>query len=54
MAGAAHGHDDRAAVIILLKTDADTAIVYPAPCFEGTALSEGRGTTRPFELVGAP
>jgi uncharacterized protein YbbC (DUF1343 family) len=33
----------------------DTAIVYPGGClFEGTNLSEGRGTTRPFELVGAP
>ena len=33
----------------------DTAIVYPGAClFEGTNLSEGRGTTRPFELVGAP
>jgi uncharacterized protein YbbC (DUF1343 family) len=33
----------------------DTAIVYPgAVLFEGTLLSEGRGTTRPFELVGAP
>ena len=33
----------------------DTAIVYPgAVLFEGTALSEGRGTTRPFELIGAP
>jgi uncharacterized protein YbbC (DUF1343 family) len=33
----------------------DSAIVYPgAVLFEGTALSEGRGTTRPFELVGAP
>jgi uncharacterized protein YbbC (DUF1343 family) len=33
----------------------DTAIVYPgAVMFEGTMLSEGRGTTRPFELVGAP
>ena len=33
----------------------DTAIVYPGMCiFEGTNLSEGRGTTRPFELVGAP
>jgi uncharacterized protein YbbC (DUF1343 family) len=29
--------------------------VYPgAVLFEGTILSEGRGTTRPFELVGAP
>ena len=32
-----------------------TAIVYPGTCFfEGTNLSEGRGTTKPFELVGAP
>jgi uncharacterized protein YbbC (DUF1343 family) len=34
---------------------ADTAMVYPGTVlFEGTMLSEGRGTTRPFELVGAP
>ncbi|TFH24750.1 MAG: DUF1343 domain-containing protein [Myxococcales bacterium] len=33
----------------------DTAVVYPGMCLiEGTNLSEGRGTTRPFELVGAP
>jgi uncharacterized protein YbbC (DUF1343 family) len=33
----------------------DSAIVYPgAVLIEGTCLSEGRGTTRPFELVGAP
>jgi uncharacterized protein YbbC (DUF1343 family) len=33
----------------------DTAIVYPGTVlFEGIMLSEGRGTTRPFELVGAP
>jgi uncharacterized protein YbbC (DUF1343 family) len=33
----------------------DTAVVYPgAVLFEGTRLSEGRGTTRPFELIGAP
>ncbi len=33
----------------------ETAIVYPgAVLFEGTRLSEGRGTTRPFELIGAP
>lgn len=33
----------------------DTAIVYPgAVLFEGTHLSEGRGTTRPFEYLGAP
>ncbi|WP_367123248.1 exo-beta-N-acetylmuramidase NamZ domain-containing protein [Streptomyces phytohabitans] len=34
---------------------ADTAVVYPGTgWFEGTNLSEGRGTTRPFELIGAP
>jgi uncharacterized protein YbbC (DUF1343 family) len=33
----------------------DTAVVYPGTVlFEGTNVSEGRGTTRPFELVGAP
>ena len=33
----------------------DTAIVYPgAVLVEGTTLSEGRGTTRPFEFLGAP
>jgi len=33
----------------------DTALVYPGQClFEATNVSEGRGTTRPFELVGAP
>jgi uncharacterized protein YbbC (DUF1343 family) len=33
----------------------DTAFVYPGQCLvEGTNLSEGRGTTRPFEIVGAP
>jgi uncharacterized protein YbbC (DUF1343 family) len=33
----------------------DTAVVYPGQCLlEGTNLSEGRGTTRPFELCGAP
>jgi uncharacterized protein YbbC (DUF1343 family) len=33
----------------------DTAVVYPGTVlFEGTTLSEGRGTTRPFELVGMP
>lgn len=32
-----------------------TATVYPGMCFiEGTNLSEGRGTTLPFEIVGAP
>ena len=33
----------------------DTARVYAGACLiEGTNLSEGRGTTRPFELTGAP
>jgi uncharacterized protein YbbC (DUF1343 family) len=33
----------------------DTAVVYPGTVlFEGTNVSEGRGTTRPFELIGAP
>jgi uncharacterized protein YbbC (DUF1343 family) len=33
----------------------DTAIVYPGQCLlEGTNLSEGRGTTKPFEISGAP
>ena len=33
----------------------DSALVYPGMVLlEGTTLSEGRGTTRPFELAGAP
>lgn len=33
----------------------ETALVYPGGCLiEGTNLSEGRGTTRPFEIFGAP
>lgn len=33
----------------------DTCVVFPGTVhFEGTQISEGRGTTRPFELVGAP
>ena len=33
----------------------DTTAVFPATVFfEGTEVSEGRGTTRPFEIVGAP
>ncbi len=33
----------------------DSALVYPATCLiEGTNLSEGRGTPRPFEQIGAP
>ncbi len=32
-----------------------TATVYPGTCLlEGTNISEGRGTTKPFELIGAP
>jgi uncharacterized protein YbbC (DUF1343 family) len=33
----------------------DTALVYPGMCLlEATNVSEGRGTTRPFEIFGAP
>lgn len=33
----------------------ETAFVYPGTClFEATNLSEGRGTTKPFELFGSP
>lgn len=33
----------------------DSATLYPGTCLlEGTNLSEGRGTTRPFEILGAP
>lgn len=33
----------------------ETAVVFPATVyFEGTQISEGRGTTRPFEIIGAP
>lgn len=33
----------------------DTAVLYPGLCLlEATTLSEGRGTTRPFRLIGAP
>jgi len=33
----------------------NTALVYPGMClFEATNISEGRGTTRPFEIFGAP
>jgi uncharacterized protein YbbC (DUF1343 family) len=36
-------------------TGVDMALLYPGTCLlEGTNLSEGRGTTRPYELVGAP
>ena len=33
----------------------ETALVYPGTCvFEGTNISEGRGTTTPFQVIGAP
>lgn len=33
----------------------ETALVYPGMClFEGTNLSEGRGTTKPFQYIGHP
>lgn len=33
----------------------DTQVLYNGTClFEGTNLSEGRGTTKPFEIIGAP
>ncbi|WP_139365703.1 exo-beta-N-acetylmuramidase NamZ family protein [Shouchella patagoniensis] len=33
----------------------DMAMLYPGTClFEGTNISEGRGTTKPFEMIGAP
>lgn len=33
----------------------DSALLYCGTClFEGTNLSEGRGTTKPFEMIGAP
>lgn len=34
---------------------AETALIYPGTClFEGTNLSEGRGTSTPFRVIGAP
>ncbi|WP_026908835.1 exo-beta-N-acetylmuramidase NamZ family protein [Paucisalibacillus globulus] len=36
-------------------TNMDMCVLYPGTCLvEGTNLSEGRGTTKPFEVVGAP
>lgn len=36
-------------------TSVDTAVLYNGTClFEGTNISEGRGTTKPFETIGAP
>ena len=37
------------------STGTDMSILYPGTCLiEGTNLSEGRGTTKPFENIGAP
>jgi uncharacterized protein YbbC (DUF1343 family) len=51
-------HDDAGAPWVMPSPNMptlDTAIVYPGTVlFEGTNVSEGRGTTRPFELIGAP
>lgn len=51
-------HDDAQAPWVMPSPNMptlDTAIVYPGTVlFEGTNVSEGRGTTRPFEFVGAP
>ncbi len=51
-------HDDARAPWVMPSPNMptlDTAIVYPGTVlFEGTNVSEGRGTTRPFELAGAP
>lgn len=33
----------------------ETAVIYPGACFvEGTSISEGRGTSTPFQVLGAP
>ncbi len=51
-------HDDTDAPWVLPSPNmptVDSATVFPGTVhFEGTQLSEGRGTTRPFELIGAP
>jgi uncharacterized protein YbbC (DUF1343 family) len=51
-------HDDARAPWVMPSPNIptlDSAIVYPGTVlFEGTSASEGRGTTRPFELLGAP
>jgi beta-N-acetylhexosaminidase len=53
-----HWHDQTDAPWVMPSPNiptVDTATVFPGTVhFEGTQLSEGRGTTRPFELVGAP
>lgn len=51
-------HDDTDAPWVLPSPNMpalDSATVFPGTVhFEGTQISEGRGTTRPFELIGAP
>lgn len=51
-------HDDTDAPWVMPSPNVptlDTATVFPGSVhFEGTQISEGRGTTRPFELIGAP
>ena len=51
-------HDDAGAPWVMPSPNIptlDSAIVYPGTVlFEGTSVSEGRGTTRPFELIGTP
>ena len=51
-------HDEAAAPWVMPSPNMptlDSAIVYPGTVlFEGTNVSEGRGTTRPFELIGFP
>jgi uncharacterized protein YbbC (DUF1343 family) len=51
-------HDDAGAPWVMPSPNIptlDSAIVYPGTVlFEGTSVSEGRGTTRPFEIVGMP
>ena len=51
-------HDDTDAPWVMPSPNIptlDSATVFPgAVHFEGTQISEGRGTTRPFELIGAP
>ncbi|WP_411334862.1 exo-beta-N-acetylmuramidase NamZ domain-containing protein [Metabacillus indicus] len=52
------GYDDTGLPFVLPSPNmptVSTAFVYPATgLIEGTNLSEGRGTTKPFELIGAP
>lgn len=53
-----HWHDQTDAPWVMPSPNIptlDSATAFPGTVhFEGTQLSEGRGTTRPFELVGAP